>query len=114
MLKCSSKEEQSELIARLKNSLQGTDKGGTNDLNIRYKNVKLDGLDEPIEVDVTSEQKTIELDYSSDLSIKDRLGTIQRLYGDAGVQTVKDNIIVAKKILKENGCYKKAGRDRCN
>lgn len=108
MLKCSSKEQQLEMIKKIKTFLHGTDKLGTNDLNIRYKNVTLDGLDEPIEVDITSEQKQLELDYSSDLCIRDRLETIRRLYGDEGVQTVVNNIIVAKQKLKETGCYKKS------
>ncbi len=108
MLKCASKEQQFEMIKRIKEFLPGKDKGGSNDLNIRYEDVTLDGLAEPIEVDITSEQKNLEVDYSSDLCIRDRLEAIRRLYGDEGVQTVVNNIIVAKQELKEKGCYKKS------
>lgn len=89
-------------------------KAGTNEFNIRYTNVKVEELDEPVEVDVTSEQKKLEVDYSSDLAIKDRLNSIKNKYGEEGLQTVVDNIIVAKKILKENGIYKKIGSTRFN
>ena len=108
MLKCASREQQLEMIKKIKDFLSGTAKVGTNEFNIRYEEVKLDGLDEPIEVDVTSEQKKLEVDYTSDLCVRDRLETIRRLYGDEGVQTVVNNIIVAKQKLKEKGCYKKS------
>ena len=114
MLKCANKDEQSETIAKIKTFLQGKDKGGTNEFNIRYTDVKIEGLDELVEVDVTSEQKKLEVDYSSDLAIKDRLSSIKSKYGEEGLQTVIDNIIVAKKILKENGIYKKTNSVRRN
>lgn len=109
MLKCASREEQLEMIVKIKTFLNGKDKGGTNEFNIRYTDVVIDGLDEKVEVDVTSEKKALEIDYSSDMSVRDRLNTIQRKYGDKGLKTVVDNIIVAKKVLKEKGIYKKSG-----
>lgn len=108
MLKCGSNEQQLEMIKKIKTFLPGKDKGGSNELNIRYESVSLEGLNEQIDVDITSEQKKLEVDYSSDLCIRDRLETIRKLYGDEGVQTVVNNIIVAKQKLKEKGCYKKS------
>ena len=109
MLKCANKEEQQEMIAKIKTFLHGNDKGGTGLYAIRYTDVEIPRLDEPVEVDITAEKKRLEVDYSSDLAIRDRLSCIRERYGEEGVKAVIDNIIVAKKILKENGIYKKTG-----
>lgn len=109
MLKCSSREEQQEMIAKIKTFLTGKDKGGTGPYAIRYTDVEVEKLDEPVEVDVTAEQKRLEVDYSSDLAIRDRLSSIREQYGEDALKAVVDNIIVAKKLLKESGVYKKVG-----
>ena len=108
MLKCFDKEEQKRMISTILENISGEDKGGTNEYNIRYKNVEIDGLDEKIELDVTSEEKRLSVDYSTDMSIRERLDTIRRNYGEEIYSEVIDNIIVAKNILKENGIYKKS------
>lgn len=51
----------------------------------------------------------MQTEYSSDLCVKDRLDNIRKNYGEEKCQEVIDNIIVAKKVLKENGIYKKIG-----
>lgn len=107
MLKCASKEEQEELIGKISELLRGRDKGGSNDYQIRYEDVKIPGLQESVEIDITSEKKRLEVDYSSDMCVKDRLSNIRRQYGEEGLRTVLDNIIVAKKFLKEKGIYKR-------
>lgn len=109
MLKCLNKDEQVELIAKIKTFLKGKDKGGTNDFNIRYEDVKIDGLEETVDIDITSEAKSLDLEYSSDLCVRDRLAGIKKVYGQEGARQVVDNIIVAKKRLKELRLYKKTG-----
>lgn len=109
MLKCSSIAEQKELIEEIKTILVGNEKGGTNEFNIRYTDVKIEGLESTVEVDITTEQKRLETEYSSDMCIRERLDTIKRTYGDEQLNAVIDNILVAKKVLKENGLYKKTG-----
>ena len=47
------------------------------------------------------------MNYSSDLCVKDRLNNIRKVYGDEIADSVIDNIIVAKKFLKDAGLYKK-------
>lgn len=108
MLKCKNKEEQSKVIAKVKTFLKGKEKGGSNEFNIRYTDVEIEGLDELVEVDVSSETKKLSKEYTSDMAVRDRLDIIKRKYGEEGLETVVDNIIVAKKILKENRIYKKS------
>ena len=112
MLKCSSMQEQVDMIKQIKSFLNGNPKGGDNEYNIRYENVKIKGLDETVDIDVTSEKKSLETEYSSDLCIRDRLEHIERNYDSTVLQNVVDNIIVAKKKLKELGTYKKTGSDK--
>ena len=108
MLKCANPQEQVRLIEKIKKILQGVDKGGTDNLKIRYTDVKLDGIEEPVEIDITSEKKSLQNVYSTDMCIKDKLENIKRIYGIEKYEEVVDNILVAKKILKENGIYKKS------
>ena len=111
MLKCSSMDEQTKMIAQMRTFIYGTPKGGDNEFNIRYEDVTIDGLDTPVDIDVTSEKKELQVEYSSDLCIRDRLDNIRNIYGDEAASQVVDNIIVAKKRLKEIGAYKKSNSD---
>lgn len=73
--------------------------------DFRLKSVKLDGIDEPLKVDMTFVVKTNRLDYATESCIQDRLSTIKSLYPEQH-DLVLANIIFAKKFFKENGCYK--------
>lgn len=73
--------------------------------DFRYKKVSLDGLDEPVDIDMTFIQKTDKVEYSTDMCLKDRLETIRNL-SEEKYQAVLANIILAKKVLKEGKCYK--------
>ena len=109
MLKCANKDEQERMINLLKEKFsQGKDKGGTNGFNIRYGDVRIDGIDTPVDIDITSERKKLEIEYSSDLCIRDRLDNIRKKYGEEATKKVIDNIIVAKKVLKNMDTYKKS------
>ena len=88
-----------ELGARAKEASE-TGKG-----DFRYKGVSLDGLDEPVDVDMTFIQKTDKVDYSTDMCLRDRLETIRNL-SEEKYQAVLANVIIAKKTLKEGKCYK--------
>ena len=88
-----------ELGARAKDASE-TGKG-----DFRYKGVSLDGLDEPVDVDMTFIQKTDKVDYSTDMCLRDRLETIRNL-SEEKYQAVLANVIIAKKTLKEGKCYK--------
>ena len=108
MLKCADADKK-DMIANIKKVIPGKDKGGTDEYNIRYENVKVDGLSEELEVDVTTATKTLKIEYSSDSAVRDRLDSIRKKYGEEVLKTVVDNIIVAKKALKSEGVYK--GKD---
>ena len=108
MLKCSNIEERKKAIEMIKKALKGISEGGSNEFNIRYKDVKIEGLDCPVDIDVTSETKRLEVEYSSDLCVRDRLSNIKQNFGEEAYNQVIDNIIVAKKRLKEIGAYKKS------
>ena len=74
--------------------------------NFRFKNVYIDGLDEPIDIDISFIQKTDKMDYSSDESLRDRLRSIKEQHPE-DYDFVLANIINAKEVLKEGEVYKK-------
>lgn len=76
---------------------------GTGDF--RLKGVQLEGLDSPVDIDITFIEKTDKLSYSTDMSLKDRLSTLKR-QDKSQYSFVIANILLAKKILKEAGVYK--------
>jgi len=78
-----------------------TDKG-----DFRYKGVKVEGLDEMIDVDLTFTRRTDEIEFTTEECIKDRLETIKRNSLE-DYQYVIANILLAKKFLKSAGAYKK-------
>lgn len=73
---------------------------------IRMENVKIDGIDELLKLDITIIDKNSKIDYSTDMCINDRLNTIKKLYPDK-YNLVIANIIQAKKFFKNIGIYKK-------
>ena len=77
----------------------------TSDGNIRFKGVKIKGLDEKIDLDITFTQKLNQVVYSTDMCIRDRLETIKKIAPEKH-DLVIANIVMAKKVLKEAGVYK--------
>ena len=76
---------------------------GTGDF--RLKDVEIDGISVPLDIDISFVVKTNDINYSTDMCIKDRLDTIKKLYPEKYDEVIA-NIILAKQILKENHCYK--------
>ena len=76
---------------------------GTGDF--RLKDVKVEGLDVPVDIDITFVERTDKLAYSTDMCISDRLRNIRKQYPDK-YSLVIANILEAKKIFKSAGCYK--------
>ena len=74
--------------------------------NFRFKEVKIPGLIEPVDIDISFIQKTDKMDYSSDEALKDRLQSIREQHPE-DYKFVLANIIEAKTILKEGEVYKK-------
>ena len=69
------------------------------DKRIRLKNVHLDGIDNPLKIELTIISKNARMDYTTDMCVKDRLDNIKKLYPDK-YDLVVANIIYAKQFLK--------------
>lgn len=63
---------------------------------------------EIVDIDITTAKKSINLSYSSDMCVRDRLNNIMENDPES-YNYVKANIIMAKKILKAKGIYKRIG-----
>ncbi|MFC2333426.1 MAG: hypothetical protein ACFNL6_00975 [Candidatus Nanoperiomorbus sp.] len=73
--------------------------------NLRLKQVSIDGLAEPVDIDITFTQKTNKVQYSTDMALADRLTNIKN-QSETKYQQVLANIIYAKQFLKAAGAYK--------
>jgi len=72
--------------------------------DFRLKGVQIDN-DINVDIDITFTAKTDKISYSTDMSLQDRLTTIQRIDPEK-YKYVVANILLAKQILKEAGVYK--------
>ena len=77
----------------------------SHDNRFRGKDIKLDGIEEPIDIDISFTQKRDKVDYSTDTCLSDLLRTIEKEYPEQ-FPLVKANIVYAKKILKAGKAYK--------
>ena len=73
--------------------------------NLRLKQVSIDGLAEPVDIDITFTQKTNKVQYPTDAALADRLSNIKN-QSETKYQQVLANIIYAKQFLKANQVYK--------
>ena len=73
--------------------------------NLRLKQVSIDGLAEPVDIDITFTQKTNKVQYSTDMALADRLTNIKN-QSETKYRQVLANIIYAKQFLKAAGAYK--------
>lgn len=101
-------------LANLKNDLlqafHQKDSKNVIDGNFRLKKAYLEGILEPLKIDITFLQKTDKVDYSTDLVIQDYLNTIKKQDENKYKQII-GNIVFAKKVLKEAYCYKPSRSD---
>jgi hypothetical protein len=72
---------------------------------LRLKKVSIDGLVEPVDIDITLTQKTNKVQYSTDMALADRLDNIKQ-QSEAKYRQVLASIIYAKQFLKAAGVYK--------
>jgi len=73
--------------------------------NLRLKQVSINGLTEPVDIDITFAQKTNKVQYPTDAALADRLTNIKN-QSETKYQQVLANIIYAKQFLKAAGAYK--------
>ena len=78
--------------------------------NFRYKKVQIDGVDIPLDIDISFMPKNESIQYSTDMAVKDRLKGIKE-NDPEGYKRVIANIVLAKKMLKREGIYKKLSSD---
>lgn len=73
--------------------------------DFRLKNILIDGLDTPVDIDITFVEKTDKLAYSTEMALSDRLKSIKEQSPEK-YPLVVANILLAKRVLKEAGVYK--------
>ena len=73
--------------------------------NLRLKQISIDGLAEPVDIDITFAQKTNKVQYPTDAALADRLSNIKQ-QSETKYQQVLANIVYAKQFLKANQVYK--------
>ena len=78
--------------------------------NLRLKGVRVPGLEEDVDVDVTFEQKTNKVQYSTDEALRRRLMKIREQSPEEARQVIA-NIIFAKEFFKAHGAYKPSRSD---
>ena len=99
-----------EILTELSNKVEElTPKGNFHIVNdgFRAKDVTLPN-GEKVDIDITTAKKDLSLSYSSDMCVRDRLNNIKENDPEK-YNYVQANIIMAKKILKATGIYKKIG-----
>ena len=90
----------------LKNEMISVDNENyTSKGDFRYKGVKIEGLEDKIDLDLSFTKKLNKVVYSTDMCLKDRLETIKKQDPEK-YSLVVANIQYAKKFLKEKGVYK--------
>ncbi len=101
-----------EIITELSRKVETSTTGKFDDLGaegFRAKDVILP-TSEKVDIDVTVAKKDLSLTYSSDMCISDRLNNIKEKDPEK-YKIVQANIIMAKKMLKAKGIYKKLRSD---
>lgn len=78
--------------------------------NFRYKKVQVEGVETPLDIDITFMQKAENVTYSTDMAVKERLELIKETDPE-GYKRVIANIVLAKEMLKKEGIYKKHSSD---
>ena len=74
--------------------------------DLRFKGVTIEGLESKVDIDLTFASRADEIEYSTEECIKDRLATIEK-NNPEDYKYVVANILLAKKVLKMEGAYKK-------
>lgn len=72
--------------------------------NFRDVEATVEGLGK-IDLDITYVQKTNKTEYSTEMSAKDRIDTLENINPEMKDEVVA-NIVLAKMLLKKSGCYK--------
>lgn len=73
--------------------------------DLRLHDVYLEGLAEPVKIDISFRQKTNKVQYSTDMALEDMLKTMRQQSPERYQEAVA-NIIFAKKFCKAAGAYK--------
>lgn len=93
----------SEFKSKLLNAFNGNNSQVIGTGDFRLKDVVLDDI--IVDIDITFTEKTDKITYSTDMALQDRLTNI-KLSDPEKYKYVVANILLAKNVLKEAGCYK--------
>ena len=96
-------EKMNELRSKILNKLGQANGNVISSGDFRLKDVVID--DVIVDIDITFTEKTDKVTYSTDMCLVDRLSNIRKQDPEK-YKLVVANIILAKQVLKEAGCYK--------
>ena len=96
--------------SELRNSLRDRFTGAgqvvvTGEGNLRIKDATVEGVDSPVDIDITFAPRTNNIHYTSEQALADRFGSI-RAQSEEKYYKVLANVVQAKQVLKEAGAYK--------
>lgn len=74
---------------------------------LRLYGVKIDGLSEPVDIDISPVQKTNLVQYSTEMSLTDRMSNIRNQSVGEDADYVTLNVLYAKQFMKDLGVYHK-------
>lgn len=78
--------------------------------NIRATGVRVEGLDELVDIDVTFARRTAKVDYSTDMALNEYYEAMREQSPEKAAEVVA-NVVYAKKLLKSYNVYKPSRRD---
>lgn len=77
----------------------------THEGDYRWKGVKIDNLDTPVDIDISFSEKLDKMEYSTDMALRERISEIKE-QSPIEYPYVIANILMAKKVLKQAEVYK--------
>ena len=94
-------EKMSAIKKDLASAIGKQDTGG----DFRFEDVKIDGIETPIDMDISFDGKSDKVSFTTDVALKERLENIKKQHPEE-YPKVLANILMAKKMLKDAEAYK--------
>ena len=94
----------------LLNAFHQKDESDVKNGHFRLKQAYVEDIPESLKIDISFVQKRDQITYSTDLALCDYLNTIKK-QDEKKYKQIIGNIIIAKRVLREAGCYKSQQSD---
>lgn len=94
----------------LLNAFHQKDESDVKNGHFRLKQAYVEDIPESLKIDISFVQKRDQVTYSTDLALCDYLNTIKK-QDEKKYKQIIGNIIIAKRVLREAGCYKSQQSD---